>query len=128
MACRQTDCDLTAPPHPFARRKDTMTTKPTPQAKATPKTPAKKATIAKRKAPATTKALQDKIIQHLRGTQGTYEEKATPQAWWRATACAVNEYVMAGLTDTQKTHSRFDTRAVNYLSMEDRKSTRLNSS
>ncbi|MEX0584152.1 MAG: glycogen/starch/alpha-glucan phosphorylase, partial [Natronospirillum sp.] len=62
--------------------------------------------------------MQQRIVQHLRGTQGTYEEKATPSAWWKATAAAVNEYVMAGLTDTQKTHSRYDTRAVNYLSME----------
>ncbi|WLD58778.1 glycogen/starch/alpha-glucan phosphorylase [Salinispirillum sp. LH 10-3-1] len=94
-----------------------MTTKATTKTTAKKSSPAK-TRAAKRKAPATTKALQDKIVQHLRGTQGTYEEKATPQAWWRATACAVNEYVMAGLTDTQKTHSRYDTRAVNYLSME----------
>lgn len=100
-----------------------MTTKATtkPAAKKTTaakKPAAPKRSAAQRKAPATSKALQDKIVQHLRGTQGTYEEKATPQAWWRATACAVNEYVMAGLTDTQKAHSRYDTRAVNYLSME----------
>ncbi|MFC3852307.1 glycogen/starch/alpha-glucan phosphorylase [Salinispirillum marinum] len=95
----------------------TTATKTTVTKKAAAKKPATKAASA-RKAPVTAKALQGKIIQHLRGTQGTYEEKATPQAWWRATSFAVNEFVMAGLTDTQKTHSRYDTRAVNYLSME----------
>ncbi len=66
----------------------------------------------------TAKILKDKILQHLRGSLGTYEEKASPKAWWTATAAAVNEYVMAGLTETQKTHSKHDTRAVNYLSLE----------
>lgn len=63
-------------------------------------------------------AFKDRIIRHLHSSQGTYEEKATPEAWWKATAAAVNESVMAGLTDTQRTHSKLDTRAVNYLSME----------
>lgn len=76
------------------------------------------ASATNRKPPITSKAMQQKILAHLHGTQGTYEEKATPQAWWKATASAVNEFVMAGLTDTQKTHATIDTRAVNYLSME----------
>lgn len=67
---------------------------------------------------ASIEALQTSIIRHLHTSQGTYEEKASPEAWWKATAAAVNESVMAGLTDTQRTHSKLDTRAVNYLSME----------
>jgi len=66
----------------------------------------------------TAKNLKERIIQHLRGTLGTYEEKASTRAWWTATASAINEYVMAGLTETQITHAKFDTRAVNYLSLE----------
>jgi glycogen phosphorylase len=66
----------------------------------------------------TAKILKEKIIQHLRGTLGTYEEKASPNAWWTATAAAINEYVMEGLTGTQKTHTKYDTRAVNYFSLE----------
>jgi starch phosphorylase len=62
--------------------------------------------------------MQAAIVHHLHVTQGTYEEKASPQGWWKATAAAVNEAVMTGLTDTQRTHSTVDTRAVNYLSME----------
>jgi starch phosphorylase len=58
------------------------------------------------------------ILRHLHGTIGTYEEKASRQTWWRATAAAVNEHVLARLTQTQKTHARVDTRAVNYFSME----------
>ncbi len=71
-----------------------------------------------RVAPVTARSMQQKIVQHLRATQGTYEEKATPQAWWKATASAINEFVMDALTETQRTHSQYDTRAVNYLSME----------
>lgn len=66
----------------------------------------------------TVESMQASIVHHLHVTQGTYEEKASPQSWWKATAAAVNEAVMAGLTDTQRTHSKMDTRAVNYLSME----------
>lgn len=66
----------------------------------------------------TAKQMKDRIIQHLRGTLGTYEEKASSKAWWTATAAATNEYVMEGLTETQKTHTKYDTRAVNYLSLE----------
>jgi starch phosphorylase len=66
----------------------------------------------------TVDAMQAAIVHHLHVTQGTYEEKASPQGWWKATAAAVNEAVMKGLTDTQRTHSTVDTRAVNYLSME----------
>ncbi|MCH8552427.1 MAG: glycogen/starch/alpha-glucan phosphorylase [Natronospirillum sp.] len=84
----------------------------------TTQTRTKTRSASSRRAPATAKTLQQKILHHLHTTQGTYPEKATPQAWWEATAAAVNEFVMAGLTDTQKTHSRYDTRAVNYLSME----------
>lgn len=68
--------------------------------------------------PFTVESMQASIVHHLHVTQGTYEEKASPQSWWKATAGAVNEAVMAGLTDTQRTHSTLDTRAVNYLSME----------
>ena len=84
----------------------------------TTQTRSKSRAAASRKAPATSKTLQQRILHHLHTTKGTYPEKATPQAWWEATAAAVNEFAMAGLTDTQKTHSRYDTRAVNYLSME----------
>ncbi|MEX0623114.1 MAG: glycogen/starch/alpha-glucan phosphorylase, partial [Saccharospirillum sp.] len=66
----------------------------------------------------TVESMQASIVHHLHVTLGTYEEKASPQSWWKATAAAVNEAVMAGLTDTQRTHSKMDTRAVNYLSME----------
>ena len=66
----------------------------------------------------TAATLKSKIVQHLRSTLGTYEEKASSKAWWTATAAAVNEYVMEGLTGTQKTHSKQDTRAVNYFSLE----------
>ncbi len=71
-----------------------------------------------RTSPITAKGMRQKILNHLHGTLGTYEEKASPQAWWKATAAAVNECVMEGLTDTQKTHAELDTRAINYLSME----------
>lgn len=71
-----------------------------------------------RQPPVTTKAMKDKILGHLHRTLGTYAEKASPQAWWKATCAAVNDFSLGGLTDTQKTHSRKDTRAVNYFSME----------
>lgn len=71
-----------------------------------------------RQAPVTRKIMKEKILQHLHRTLGTYAEKASSQAWWKATAAAVNDFTLTGLTDTQKTHSEKDTRAVNYFSME----------
>ena len=71
-----------------------------------------------RQAPISRNALQDKIRNHLHVTLGTYPEKASKLAWWKATAAAVNEFAFYGLTDTQKTHSKYDTRAVNYFSLE----------
>jgi len=68
--------------------------------------------------PVSVESMQASIVHHLHVTEGTYEEKASRQSWWKATASAVNEAVMVGLTDTQRTHSKIDTRAVNYLSME----------
>ncbi|MBK8973699.1 MAG: glycogen/starch/alpha-glucan phosphorylase [Hahellaceae bacterium] len=62
--------------------------------------------------------LRHAILRHLHGTLGTYEEKASSQTWWWATCAAINEAVLDGLTQTQKTHAGKDTRAVNYLSME----------
>ena len=66
----------------------------------------------------TAENLRRSILRHLHGTLGTSELKATRQTWWRATAAAINEHVLARLTQTQKTHAKVDTRAVNYLSME----------
>lgn len=71
-----------------------------------------------RKPPISRDDLKEKIRNHLHTTLGTYPEKASPLAWWQATAAAVNEFAFYGLTDTQKTHSKYDTRAVNYFSLE----------
>jgi len=62
--------------------------------------------------------LKQDIVRHLRSTLGTSEQKASKQAWWKATCAAVNELVYERLTQTQQTHFREDTRAVHYLSAE----------
>ncbi|MCE2593465.1 glycogen/starch/alpha-glucan phosphorylase [Motilimonas cestriensis] len=62
--------------------------------------------------------LQQRIVHHLRSTLGTHENKANDKAWWNATCSAINELVFEKLTDTQASHSKQDTRAVNYLSLE----------
>ena len=49
---------------------------------------------------------------------GTSEQKASKDAWWKATCAAVNELVYENLTRTQQTHYHEDTRAVHYLSAE----------
>ncbi|MGN1392824.1 MAG: glycogen/starch/alpha-glucan phosphorylase [Succinivibrionaceae bacterium] len=61
---------------------------------------------------------KSKIIHHLHSTLGTSENKASKQAWWKATCAAVNELVYERLTQTQQTHASKDTRAVHYLSAE----------
>ncbi len=61
---------------------------------------------------------KDKIVHHLRSTLGTSEQKASKDAWWKATCAAVNELVYENLTRTQQTHFHEDTRAVHYLSAE----------
>lgn len=62
--------------------------------------------------------LKESIIRHLHSTLGTDVNKASPQAWWRATCAAVNEYVYDGLRNTQRTHYQKNTRAVHYFSLE----------
>ncbi|MFQ1758846.1 glycogen/starch/alpha-glucan phosphorylase [Aeromonas veronii] len=62
--------------------------------------------------------LKASIVLHLRSTLGTSEQKASPEAWWKATAAAVNEQVYERLTRTQQTHFKKDTRAIHYLSAE----------
>jgi len=79
---------------------------------------AKKPEATNRKPPISREGMQEKIRNHLHTTLGTYPEKASPLAWWQATAAAVNEFAFFGLTDTQKTHSKYDTRAINYFSLE----------
>lgn len=65
-----------------------------------------------------TEQLKDKIVRHLHATLGTDVNKASPQAWWRATCAAVNEQVFDGLRNTQRTHYQQDTRALHYFSLE----------
>ncbi|RVT47298.1 glycogen/starch/alpha-glucan phosphorylase [Rheinheimera sediminis] len=65
-----------------------------------------------------TEELKNSIIKHLHGSLGTDVNKASPQAWWRATCAAVNEYVYDGLRNTQRTHYLQNTRAVHYFSLE----------
>lgn len=65
-----------------------------------------------------TEELKNSIIKHLHGSLGTDVNKASPQAWWRATCAAVNEYVYDGLRNTQRTHYQQNTRAVHYFSLE----------
>ncbi len=62
--------------------------------------------------------LKEKIVHHLRSTLGTSEQKASQDAWWKATCAAVNELVYEHLTRTQQAHFHEDTRAVHYLSAE----------
>ncbi len=62
--------------------------------------------------------MQQAIIDRLHKGLGTDEHKANNKAWWNATCQAVNELVFEKLTKTQQTHSKQDTRAVNYLSLE----------
>lgn len=66
----------------------------------------------------TTEQLKDKIIRHLHASLGTDVNKASPQAWWRATCAAVNEQVFDGLRNTQRTHYEQNTRALHYFSLE----------
>lgn len=65
-----------------------------------------------------TEELKNSIIKHLHGSLGTDVNKASPQAWWRATCAAINEYVYDGLRNTQRTHYQQNTRAVHYFSLE----------
>lgn len=58
------------------------------------------------------------IIRHLHCSLGTDENKANNHAWWKATCAAVQEHVLEGLRNTQKTHYFNDTRAVHYFSAE----------
>ena len=65
-----------------------------------------------------TEQLKEQIIRHLHSTLGTDVNKASPQAWWRATCAAVNEQVYDGLRNTQRTHYEQNTRALHYFSLE----------
>ena len=58
------------------------------------------------------------VLNHLRTTIGTSQEKASKLAWWQAVVASCNEEIFGLLTDTQKTHAKNDTRAVHYLSAE----------
>ena len=66
----------------------------------------------------TSAEMQQAIIDRLRKGIGTDRYKANNKAWWNATCQAVNELVFEKLTQTQQSHSKKDTRAVNYLSLE----------
>ena len=66
----------------------------------------------------TSAEMQQAIIDRLRKGIGTDRYKANNKAWWNATCQAVNELVFEKLTQTQQNHSKKDTRAVNYLSLE----------
>ncbi len=61
---------------------------------------------------------KNSIVRHLRCSIGTSELKASPLAWWQAVVSTVNEIIFERLTQTQYTHAKIDTRAVNYLSAE----------
>lgn len=65
-----------------------------------------------------TEQLKDNIVRHLHASLGTDVNKASPQAWWRATCAAVNEQVFDGLRNTQRTHYEQNTRALHYFSLE----------
>jgi starch phosphorylase len=65
-----------------------------------------------------TEQLKQSIIKHLHSTLGTDVNKASHQAWWRATCAAVNEQIFDGLRNTQRTHYEQDTRALHYFSLE----------
>ncbi|MBV2129791.1 glycogen/starch/alpha-glucan phosphorylase [Arsukibacterium indicum] len=79
----------------------------------------KKATSAKTAAGgSSTEQLKQNIVKHLHSSLGTDVNKASSQAWWRATCAAVNEQVYDGLRNTQRTHYQQDTRALHYFSLE----------
>ncbi|MCC5824741.1 glycogen/starch/alpha-glucan phosphorylase [Alkalimonas sp.] len=82
----------------------------------TKKTTSKKPTSASLQL--TAEQLKERIVRHLHATLGTDVNKASPQAWWRATCAAVNESVFDGLRTTQRDHYEQDTRAVHYFSLE----------
>ncbi|MEH8019141.1 glycogen/starch/alpha-glucan phosphorylase [Rheinheimera muenzenbergensis] len=65
-----------------------------------------------------TEQLKDNIVRHLHASLGTDVNKASPQAWWRATCAAINEQVFDGLRNTQRTHYEKNTRALHYFSLE----------
>jgi starch phosphorylase len=67
---------------------------------------------------ASTEQLKQNIIKHLHSSLGTDVNKASSQAWWRATCAAINEQVYDGLRNTQRTHYQQDTRALHYFSLE----------
>uniref|UniRef100_A0A486XIG5 Alpha-1,4 glucan phosphorylase n=1 Tax=Rheinheimera sp. BAL341 TaxID=1708203 RepID=A0A486XIG5_9GAMM len=76
------------------------------------------ATVAPMQGVLNTEQLKDNIVRHLHATLGTDVNKASPQAWWRATCAAVNEQVYNGLRNTQRTHYKQNTRALHYFSLE----------
>jgi starch phosphorylase len=78
--------------------------------------PSKKSAAPKPKL--TVKQFKESVVKHLHSTLGTYEEKASKQAWNQAVAAAVNEFVYDGVSRTRKTHAAKDARAVHYLSLE----------
>ncbi|MBU2864775.1 glycogen/starch/alpha-glucan phosphorylase [Reinekea forsetii] len=66
----------------------------------------------------TAEQFKTSVVKHLRTTLGTYEEKASKQAWNKALAAAINEFVFEGVSRTRKTHANVGARAVHYLSLE----------
>ena len=78
--------------------------------------PAKAASVAVDKA--AVEQFKASVLNHLRTTIGTSQEKASKLAWWQAVVASCNEEIFGLLTDTQKTHAKNDTRAVHYLSAE----------
>lgn len=66
----------------------------------------------------TVKQFKELVVRHLHTTLGTYEEKASQQAWNQSVAAAVNEFIYDGVSRTRKTHAGKDARAVHYLSLE----------
>ena len=63
-------------------------------------------------------SLKASIVRHLRSTFWVQANRKPPEAWWKATAAAVNEQVYERPTRTQQTHFKKDTRAIHYLSAE----------
>lgn len=74
--------------------------------------------VGKTQSPMTPAQFKKRVLQHINYTIGTHTEGASKEAWWRATALAINECVFAKLQQTHKRHIAQDTRAVNYLSLE----------
>lgn len=72
----------------------------------------------KTQSPMTPAQFKKRVLQHINYTIGTHTEGASKEAWWRATALAINECVFEQLQQTHKRHVKQDTRAVNYLSLE----------